>query len=912
MPLPLAAIGGAIVRGAAGSAMRGAAAGGARAAVGNAVKGKAKSAIKEKAVTISKEKLFAKPKEEDGGGGGLVRQKGGALVKSSSLAIQKVDDKKIDSVGDNGGLLKQLEIIKSNLMQIKGILNSLSDSDKDEYDKRRRALENLKRRSAEEKLEAKSGKVKTRGLNISAPDIPFFERIKRFFLMTLLGTLVQWGMNYLPQIIEGLQFLSTAFTDTWKFLKYAIISLTTNFPRQIKFLAKLTKKIFGGPLKFIGKTILKLGKFAFKTLTKLGSALVNFIKKPVLDIAKKILSGGAKTASTAIVKYTGKEAAKAASKETAKQAAKKTVKSVASNAGKLASRLKAFSKVFKRVPVVGALIGIGIDLALGEPLDRAVVGAIGSSIGAAIGGAIGTGVIPIPVVGTAVGGFVGGAIGDWLAKKLYGDLTGRVSAAEKEAAKSDSVQLQARGGLTRKTEGSLSGGLTRETSVEKRTLSEKTIQRRLNVIRGRKIKNISPKQKNDIFDEDSMKYFSNVMRKFENTLSFTSDILKLAVKLIAGEKIKSYEISSLSQTMTYDFSRSGILDNVENKGQILLSFSNWSRSSLQQSIDKIQSTLTTVTDKEKQDVAKSRQSGGSGRGRRGGRGARRRGVGGGGGGGSGGSVEEPKFSGPAPAGGSADFWTLVAVASREDGDPQSWNDVAQAIYNRSISGVYSKSIRQIITSTWQFEPTWRYPKGAKLGNGKPNKEWFSITDAKTASAASGMSVAAMNSVASALMKDDLHKNSKKFIQGRTDFTGYRKGSKRKGEIQRKSGDNYFGWDWNYKANKVGDRPNFKVTTGGENPNDPRVKKSEKYLADKVKPSSAPTNIVKSSPKISIKVNQIQQQASYESNTPQIMMMPIQSQSSPQNSSKSVPRLPMSMGQSSNLDIEKTLYNFSLY
>jgi hypothetical protein len=87
-------------------------------------------------------------------------------------------------------------------------------------------------------------------------------------------------------------------------------------------------------------------------------------------------------------------------------------------------------------------------------------------------------------------------------------------------------------------------------------------------------------------------------------------------------------------------------------------------------------------------------------------------------------------------GGSADFWTLVAIASREDADPQGSADVAQSIYNRLASGAYTgKTIKDLITAGGQYEPTWQYPKGSANVKNKPNQEWYAIKDAASAGAA---------------------------------------------------------------------------------------------------------------------------------------------------------------------------------
>lgn len=182
---------------------------------------------------------------------------------------------------------------------------------------------------------------------------------------------------------------------------------------------------------------------------------------------------------------------------------------------------------------------------------------------------------------------------------------------------------------------------------------------------------------------------------------------------------------------------------------------------------------------------------------------------------------DPVPTGPVPQGKSADFWTLAAVASREDGDPQGQADVAQSIYNRLASGAYGgKTIKDLIISTWQYEPTWRYPNGPTRGDGKPNPQWLNISDIKSAAAAVGASENHVAAAAKAITNSSLQAKAAEFVQGRTDFTGYSK-SARRGQIQRKRGDNYFGWDFNYSGKGVAKVPSFSgvklASAGGEIP-----------------------------------------------------------------------------------------------
>ena len=158
---------------------------------------------------------------------------------------------------------------------------------------------------------------------------------------------------------------------------------------------------------------------------------------------------------------------------------------------------------------------------------------------------------------------------------------------------------------------------------------------------------------------------------------------------------------------------------------------------------------------------------------------------------------------PPPSGGNADFWTLVAVVSREDSDPQGQADVAQSIYNRAASGAYgSKNIRELILRGGQYAPTWEFPKAKSQQT--PNKEWYQITDAQSAAKATGFKVGTIQNVAKNITNPSLQKEASKFVGGRTDFRGYQVS----GGIQRKSGDNYFGWYESYKGGQIATVPDL--------------------------------------------------------------------------------------------------------
>ncbi len=144
-------------------------------------------------------------------------------------------------------------------------------------------------------------------------------------------------------------------------------------------------------------------------------------------------------------------------------------------------------------------------------------------------------------------------------------------------------------------------------------------------------------------------------------------------------------------------------------------------------------------------------------------------------------VENGEFS---VSGGNADFWSLVAVASREDGDSQGQADVAQSIYNRVASGIYgANTIKGIVTASGQYEPTFAN-----------TADWKSITDIKSASKAAGKSESELKKVAAAITNKKYQDAAREFVGGRTDFMG---GSNKPGPGDKRreenSPNNFFGW-----------------------------------------------------------------------------------------------------------------------
>jgi hypothetical protein len=587
------------------------------------------------------------------------------------------------------------------------------------------------------------------------------------------GIGVEGVLGGLHSVLFGSNFLDRFF-GVFKLIGGLFIIKRLLFPGQI--LKDIIWILKNG--KSIGKVFQSLGsgKFKeaigriFKLLTpNLYSLFKNGLTHSIKRVVRKVFGRGALKLLTKISSKLGFN--------TAKQFVKGSLKKVAAP--------------LTKIPLIGPILGFGLNLIFGDPLDKAAVKAIGASIGAWLGGIVmgALGSI-IPVAGTAAGGtfgaVVGGLVGDWVGDKLYGFFKGFT--APKEPA-------LAVGGIVTKPTRALIGEAGPEAVIPLPKIYDGTILNAPLAIVG-----------------------SSMIGGINAVISSLGSA-GLAIKPYASQLLAPYqrEFGSTNYVFTSDIGKKVTTfkpkdDKTKTQNEDV------------EKIIGLNKNLNIISKKEPTEEAKKSRynSGGSireiladilnsvinldfisGKTRSGEKG-------------DGDPVDAP-FSGPIPQGKNTDFWTLAAVVSREDGDPQAQADVAQSIYNRLASGAYGgRTIKDLIISTWQYEPTWRYPNGPTRGNGTPNSEWLNITDVKSAAAAAGASESHVAAAARAILNPELQKKSAEFVKGRTDFTGYPKSSRR-GQIQRKGGDNYFGWDFNYNGNLVANTPSFtgiKMQTGG--------------------------------------------------------------------------------------------------
>jgi hypothetical protein len=596
----LLAVGGALVRSGAGAAVSQTAKG----AIKNNIKQKALGAAKSKLFgskkkKISKDKLLGKSQE------GLVKYNGNqesgkkpsSIIKRPESGITSLKTLKNNEETDDSksvsspfeSILKELSNIKSSLENIQSSINSEISSISDKIKQQRVASFKQKAKDKESRLEEKNEKDVDENEKDNEKKEPpsIFERILNFLGNILIGSLLNWGLNYLPQITEAFNAVIDAFQNPLKRLKFAIITLTTVFPRFTRKVLSFGRKLFFGPARFIGGLIFKAGSLVKNLFIKAGQAIFNIIKEPLKKIlgpaATNILKGISGGVGSVAKKGVARSATRAAAVIGGPGAAKVvsgTTNSIAKTAPAVFKRLKTFSKVFKRVPIIGALIGIGIDLAMGEPLDRAIVGAAGASFGSLLGAAIGQGLIPIPVVGAAIGGFIGAGVGDWASKSFYEYLKGKTSEAESEVKNDVKVQSAAKGGTVNQIE------TTRKTSVEKRKFVERKVQRIPTYEKSSRFEqNFIKESKENIFKgENSTKRFVRISDAFRS-IPLVGEVMNLGIAIGMGKKITDSDARSSADQIANSIGLS--IQNNQIKGidpdmagTISMGLSQWARNEI--------------------------------------------------------------------------------------------------------------------------------------------------------------------------------------------------------------------------------------------------------------------------------------------------------------------------------------------
>jgi hypothetical protein len=726
-----------------------------------------------------------------------------ALVKVGKI---KTDKKSKDASTGSEDIItaikNELIKIKDNLEKIHKLTLTSNKLTEKDLEVKRLSAEKLKFAEKEERLEDKGEKKeKDKGGEI-IPKMGIFDRINRFITFTFLGWLANKLFKHLPKLLE----------------------FSKNIAPVMEFFSSFTANIFKGLVDFIDfgydthkkvrDFIGNIGGEDFqKTFDEFSSNLNKFVNLAIIaGIAasggtdfglgkgakpgtpsrpgqggrpKVTTSGGGGAGRPDIrnplrsgprVTTTGGGAAGAPNI----RSPLRQKPQITGSGGKVLGKMG--GKVFGKIPVIGGLVSFIISVLSGEPVGRAAAKAVGFSIGSALGT-----FVPVPFVGTILGGMLGDIVGG----ALYDTLVGNKPEKPEVVAKS-------KGGKVTTRKGKVVGGPAQRKvrRVVRRVVTppkSSPINPGKSVGGEEKLKKMFPEPPSGQVGTSMDPYGTTVgTAEKMGDIPFLGPLFNIFGKTLLGDLPNKGDYqkvgmgfgawinTAISQGMLQGnlvsaFSNGGIIDDI-GKSDI----SGWVEKSVE---ELIKNKVTEAINELKRNLGLKPLSGPSGV--------------------PGVSPEDGEFS---VSGGNEDFWTLVAVASREDANAQGQADVAQSIYNRLASGAYSgNSIRELILARTQYEPTWRYPSMGQFG--VPNPEWMAIKDAETAASASGFTTSTIKQVAANILNPSLQKNATEFIQGRTDFKAQGQGVT---GINRPGG-NVFGWHYNYRQNKIASVPNFGAT-----------------------------------------------------------------------------------------------------
>jgi len=680
--------------------------------------------------------------------------------KSSSL----VKSKRIDAASlKKESPQSEIIIVKKQVIKIKDLIATNTLLKAQEEERKRRATEQKRFAEKEDKLEKPkeegAGKIKLP----TAPKLGFLDRIKKFLFNVLLGFVVYRLIPHIPKLMGVAKLAGQAldFITDWggKLLNGLVTFVDWGYK------AYDNTKVF---LKGLG------GENFTKVFDGFIGAMDKVIEASIIAaIAFGELGGdgGGPDVTKPGKGVFGRGLGRAATRLGLKTIGRGGIKAV----------IRLAKPLLSRVPIIGGLLEFGLSWALGDPIGKALLRGAGSSILGVVGAAIGG------PIGAVIGGYAGGELAGFLYDIFLG----------KKQSPSAKVQGRAGGGSVTRG-GKFVGGPARrevkkDTAKREVSITPPKLKPGSSVGGDAKIQKVFSKSDK----KDTVSPLGYTERFYDKTtdIPFFGPIFGLVTKTLLGDKPSALDYDNIGKglnswmnnTFSGEVLRTGgaFAGGGEVNAEMFMAGEDLTKV-IAKSVEESVSTRLddTINDLMREMMLKP-------------------------------SIRPAGVPGPTDPGamdminiqgGDADFWTLVAVASREDGDPQAWADVAQSIYNRLASGAYSgKTIKDLILGQMQYEPTWRYPKPGMTG--KPNSEWYAIKDAASAAAAAGQSEEAMKKVAAAILDPTLQKSARDFIQGRTDFRGYSVS----GGLQRKSGDNYFGWYNNYQANKIGSVPNFGAT-----------------------------------------------------------------------------------------------------
>ena len=364
-------------------------------------------------------------------------------IKTDSFLGKKQEGEK------RGGIYvtkKQLLTIQSKVVRIEKILGKENSMLKKQAETTRKTTQNKKRKTKEERFEAKPSVAKEKkDAGLSMPRIGFFERVKNFIGKILLGFLAVKLVPYLPDLIMLIPKLQ-GIVDFVADFGIGLIDILGGFLEGAYTLRDKTLEF----IENIGgegavNAFLKFEKAIDATLTALiaiggimaiaakgsgpGGGRSGGLRKGVDRAGRKVSPSAMKRyykrfGRDKFIERFGTKNLDLLPKSLRRTAVTKAVRRTASGVlGRSGSKslLKLIKgplgTVVKRIPIIGGLIDFALNFfVFKEPLGRAAFAAIGSTIFGALGAIAGS---VIPIAGNIVGGILGGLAGDIAGKWLY-------------------------------------------------------------------------------------------------------------------------------------------------------------------------------------------------------------------------------------------------------------------------------------------------------------------------------------------------------------------------------------------------------------------------------------------------------------------------------------------------------------
>jgi hypothetical protein len=710
-------------------------------------------------MAINSDQLLNRPSE-------LHRRYGGRL------AMQKAQQEKMVGGGPSNIVLskksiKGIEGIKINVIKIEDILKGSLALDKKQLDDKKKATSRKRKDDIETKLETKpnvesGGKVKLP----AAPRMGILDFVKNFIGNVLLGYFAIRLIKHLPKIMPIVKFLGNAadfIIDIGGKLLNGLVTFVQKgqeaHDKTRGFIKNLGGENFAkGFDKFIGAidtalflTTVLAGSMAMEAMSGDGGGGPG---GPGPRRQPTRTTSGGRTLDTPNIRNPLRQ--------------KPTVTTGGATPRPMSGRPKITGNVsgggkFKLpsggsirsggiaslVMLIPDIINSGMLVSQGRPKDGirtflSAIAGVGAGMAAMAGITAGAAALGITGVGIpaaialAITGFAASSAASFLAYEGTNAILKKMGLFDNDP-KTGKPYAYRSGGITR-------GGRSR--GGVKRTLSKGKYKRVLTPQKPLKTEFKDKEVKKSTEDLDKTKYFgpilaisSKIMNKEEPTDRDYQNV-GLGINLLIAKGIQD---GQLKGGIVAKFAGGGLVDpDVLSAAETGGDISNWVAKTFRGAIETgAQKTMRLMKEmREKKAILDAKEGKGK---------------------------DAPSLEvgpGGVVTGGNADFWALAAIASLESGHPQGRADVAQVLYNRLASGVYTgKTLKELIVAKNQFQPT---------REGNPIL-WAAISDKQSAIAALNSHPRGKNGAqmieesASAIQNPALQKSAAEFVGGRTDF-----------------------------------------------------------------------------------------------------------------------------------------------